>query len=80
MCLRECGGWGWLYESSQGWPLWRGHIGTENRLLGWSRPLKLWGNSKCKGLLAAASLAGAGIDSGSWLGWSGMSWGREGGK
>lgn len=37
-------------------------MGTENRLLGWSRPVKLWGNSNCKGLVAAASLAGGGTD------------------
>lgn len=30
--------------------------------MGWSRPLELWENSECKGLLAAASLAGGGTD------------------
>lgn len=26
-----------------------GNISTENKLPGWSRPLKIWGNSKCNG-------------------------------
>lgn len=36
----------------------RGGVGRENRLLGQGRPLKLWGDSKCKGLKAAARLRG----------------------
>ena len=36
----------------------RGGVGRENRLLGQGRPLKLWGDSKCKGLKAAARLSG----------------------